>query len=152
PADAGPGRELHEAEGLRRGRVDHAPDIDVQLLTPLRELIRERNVDHPEGVLVDLDELGGLGALDGDDRVEDPLVKRTPYIEASFRDATHHLRGVLRRPDLVARVHSFGRVAEEEVLADSQSLRLEDRQQDLPRRPWVGRTLKDDQLAAPQRV
>ena len=46
---------------------------------------------------------------------------------------------------LVARVDALGRVAEEDVLADHGPGRLEDRLDDLVRRPRVGRRLEDDE-------
>ena len=61
-ADAGARREPHEPERLRRGGVDHRPDVDAELVAVDRELVDQRDVDVPEGVLQQLRELGLAGA------------------------------------------------------------------------------------------
>ena len=59
-ADAGARRELHEAERLRRGRVDHFPHVDAQLVAHDRHLVDQADVHRAEGVLEQLDQLGRL--------------------------------------------------------------------------------------------
>src|SRR5205814_6256890 len=44
PTDSGTGVERHEAVGLRRGGVDHFPDIDVHALAQHRQLVDESDV------------------------------------------------------------------------------------------------------------
>ena len=67
-AEAGPGLERHEAERLRRRRLDHLPHVDVHPVAQLRELVDERDVDRAEDVLEELRELGRLGRGDAVDR------------------------------------------------------------------------------------
>ena len=64
PPRPGPGLEGHEAERLRRGRVDDLPDVDVHPVAELRELVDERDVHRAEDVLEQLRQLGRLGRRD----------------------------------------------------------------------------------------
>ena len=70
-AEAGAGLERREAEGLRGGRVDDFPDVDVHPVAQLRQLVDERDVhgavDVFEQVLGQLGRLGRRQLVDGVD-------------------------------------------------------------------------------------
>ena len=76
PADAGPGRELHEPERLGRRGVDDLPDVEAHPLAQQRELVDERDVDVAEDVLEELRELGRVGRRQLDDLVVDVAQQR----------------------------------------------------------------------------
>ena len=105
------------------------------------QLVGERDVHGPEGVLVQLGRLGHHRARDGHHRLDDRLVEQLRAPQALVRDAAHELRGGVHVPVAVARVHALGRVAEEEVLTDDGAGALEDRPDDLlgprPGRSWT---------------
>src|SRR5438309_2461158 len=71
--DARPGREAHEPERLRRGRVDDLPDVETHPLAEQGELVDERDVDVPEDVFEELRHLGGVRRGDLDDAFVDGL-------------------------------------------------------------------------------
>ena len=60
PPAARPRQELHEAIGLGRRGVDHLPHVELEALAHERHLVGEADVDRAEGVLEELDHLGGL--------------------------------------------------------------------------------------------
>ncbi len=64
-ADARPGGEAHEPEGLGGGRVDGLPHVDAQVGGEHGQLVDQGDVDVPEGVLQQLGHLGLLGADTG---------------------------------------------------------------------------------------
>ena len=146
-AQPGAGVVREERERLRRGRLDDLPWRDAELVAHERELVRERDVDGAEGVLVQLRRLGDHRARDRDHVVDDLPVEELRAAPALVGDPGDELRRRLDRPVLVARVHALGRVAEEDVLADHGTGGLQDRLDDLVRRPWVSRRLQDDELA-----
>jgi len=74
PADPGAGVEGLEAERLGRGGVDDLPDVDVEGVGELRELVDERDVDRAVGVLEQLRQLGGAGRPDDVDPLHEPAV------------------------------------------------------------------------------
>ena len=57
-ADPGPGRERHVAERLGGRRLDRFPDVDAEVVREHGQLVHERDVDVPEGVLHQLGQLG----------------------------------------------------------------------------------------------
>ena len=71
----GPGIEAHEAERLRRGGVDHLPDVDPHPVAQHRELVDQRDVDRAEDVLEQLRQLRRLGRGDHQHLVADALVQ-----------------------------------------------------------------------------
>ena len=60
-AQAGPGPEGHEAEGLGGRCFDGLPDVDAHAVGEDGHLVDEGDVHGPEGVLDDLGHLGRLG-------------------------------------------------------------------------------------------
>src|SRR6202000_1524487 len=50
-AHSRPRLEAHEAERLGRGGVDHLPDVDVETVAELGQLVDESDVDRAEDVL-----------------------------------------------------------------------------------------------------
>src|SRR5436309_1910809 len=74
PADAGTGRELHEAEWLRRRRLDHFPHVHAELVADDRHLVDEADVHTAESVLQDLDELCRLRGRNRHERVDGRLI------------------------------------------------------------------------------
>ena len=143
-ARAGVVRE--EAERLRGGGLDHFPGRDPEPVAHQGKLVRERDVDRAERVLVQLRGLGDHWARDGLHSVDDLLVQQRGAPKALLCDAGDELGGVLDRERRVAGIDAFRRVAEEEVLAHLAARPLfEDRQDDLLRRPRMRRRLEDDQ-------
>ena len=61
-ADARARRELHEAERLRRRRVDDFPHVHAELVADDRHLVHEPDVHRPERVLEQLHQLGRFRA------------------------------------------------------------------------------------------
>ena len=53
--------EAHEAEGLGRGGVDHLPDVDLEPVAELGQLVDQGDVDRAEDVLQQLRQLRRLG-------------------------------------------------------------------------------------------
>jgi hypothetical protein len=103
------GQELHEAIGLRGGRVDDLPDVEVETVAHQRHLVGEPDVDGAEGVLEELHHLGALGRGDLDDAVEDRLVHRRRQFRAQRRLAAHHLGDLAQRELRVGRVDALRR-------------------------------------------
>ena len=58
PADARPGAERQVAERLGRRRLDRFPHVDAEVTREHGQLVHERDVDVPEGVLHQLGQLG----------------------------------------------------------------------------------------------
>src|SRR5205823_8892567 len=119
-AKARPGLEAHEAERLRRSRVDDLPDVEAHPVAELRKLVDECDVDRAEDVLEQLRQLGRLRRGDGEDGVERGLVELDGALGASVRQAADDLRRALGRPVLAAWVDALRRESEVEVLAGLQ--------------------------------
>ena len=149
PAHAGARREAHVAERLGAGGVDGAPDVDVERGGEHRQLVDERDVHVPEGVLEQLDQLGLGRRAHGHDLVDERAVERLDAEPRRLVDARHHLGRVHEAPPGVAGVDALGRVPEEE-LAGPQPRLLEDRPHQLVGGPGVGRRLEDDERAGSQ--
>jgi hypothetical protein len=90
PAQAGPRVEGHEPEGLAGGRVDDLPDVDAQGAGHEGDLVDEADVDGADGVLQELDHLGGLGRGDGDDVGSNVAVEAGGEVGAGWGDPPHH--------------------------------------------------------------
>ncbi len=71
------------AKGFEGRSLDHLPGRDPELVAHERELVREGDVDRPEGVLVELRGLGDDRARDPDDDVDDLLVEELGPARAS---------------------------------------------------------------------
>ena len=95
-ADARARRELHEAERLRRGRVDDLPHVDAELVADDRHLVDEPDVDRAERVLEQLHQLGRFGRRHRDDRVDARSRRAPSRLRCRRRDAADDLRRVLR--------------------------------------------------------
>ncbi len=117
PAEAGAGLEAHEPERLRRGGVDHFPDVDAHAVAELREFVHERDVHRTEDVLEELGQLRRLRRRDRDHGLERALVEGDGALGAGRGDPADDLGRRLRRPVRAARVDALGREGEEEVLA-----------------------------------
>src|SRR6476661_7800911 len=115
-ADTGAWRELHEAERLGCRCVDHFPDVNSELFTDDHHLVDETDVDRPEGILEQLDELGRLSARNRDNDLETRRIKRRRDFSASGRDTADDFRRVLGVPVWIARIDSLGAESEEHVL------------------------------------
>ncbi len=146
-AEARAGIVREEGERLRARGVDHLPDGDPEPVAHHGELVRQRDVDRAEGVLVELGRLCDRRARHRHHGVHDLRVDRLGAAAALLRHAGHELGGGAHRPGLVAGVDALGRVPEEEVLADLAAVRLEDGEQDLQRGAGIGRGLQDHELA-----
>ena len=149
PADARTGCEPHVAERLGAGGVDGAPDVDAERVGEHRQLVDERDVDVPEGVLEQLDQLGVGGRRHRHDLVDQRSVERLDAPERRLVDARHDLGRVHEAPPRVAGVDALGRVAEEE-LARLQSRLLEQRTDQLVGGARVRRRLEDHQRTGAQ--
>jgi hypothetical protein len=67
PPDAGAGVETGmKPNGLDAARVDDLPDVDAEVLAQDRQLVDQRDVDVPEGVLEQLGHLGRLRRADAE--------------------------------------------------------------------------------------
>ena len=149
PPRPGPGLERLEAERLRRGGLDHLPDVDPHPVAELRELVDERDVDRAVDVLEQLRQLGRLGRRDlvhGVDRACG-RAPPPPSVQAGVRPPTtfgvvfvvQSVRPGSTRSGDIARWKSSP--------ALSPLPCLEDRLHDLARRARVGRRLEHDELA-----
>src|SRR2546421_10714742 len=96
PADAGTGRELHEAEWLRRRRLDHFPHVHAELVADDRHLVDETDVHAAERVLEDLDELCRLRGGDRHERVDGRLIQCHRDLQTGGRDPPADPRRVSR--------------------------------------------------------
>ena len=114
-ADARAGLEREKAERLRGGRVDRLPHIDVEGIGIDRQLVHQRDVDVPEGVLEKLRQLGLAGARHGHRRVDDRVEEAPHCVQGRRIDAGDDLRRVDQVPDGVPRIDAFGAVAEVEI-------------------------------------
>ena len=94
PSDARAWLEGHEPERLRRGGVQHLPGVDVQLVAEHRELVHERDVHMPEGVLEELRGLPDARRRDRHDLVDELLVERDRDLERGPGRAADDLRRV----------------------------------------------------------
>jgi hypothetical protein len=139
-----------ERERLRRGGLDHLPGGDPEPVAHERELVRERDVDGAEGVLVQLRRLRHHRARHGDDRVHDLAVEELCPLAAFVRDACDELRRGLDRVALVAGIDALGRVPEEEVASDLAARLAQDGEDDLLRRSRVRGRLEHDELPRAQ--
>ena len=59
-ADAGAGLQDVDAR-MAVGQLDHLPDVEAHAVADHRQLVGEGDVDVAEGVLGQLDQLGGVG-------------------------------------------------------------------------------------------
>ncbi len=143
PADSGAGRESHVAERFGRRGVDRPPDVDAEVAGEHRQLVDERDVDVPERVLEQLDELGLLARTDGNGLVDERVEERLHRLQRGLVGAAHDLGRVDEPVRRVAGVDSFGRVAEVVVAAQQARRLLEDRGEELGRRSRIGGALED---------
>ena len=140
PPTPGPGREAHEAERLGGSQVDHRPDVDPELVAVDGELVDERDVDVPEGVLQQLRHLGLAGAGRGHHALDDIPVERGNCGGGGVVHPGDDLRRVAETPRGVARIDALRAVAEVEVRPGPQArARLQDRREDLLGGARVGR-------------
>ena len=143
--------EGHEAERLGGRGIDCLPHVDTELATEHRQLVHQRDVHVPEGVLDELGQLrfarGGHGHSPG----RDPLVEALHRGQRGIVDAGHDLRRGGQRPGLVPRVDALRAVAEVEVRPrDQRGTVLEPRQHLLLRGSRVGGGLHDHRGARAQ--
>src|SRR6185503_20031615 len=86
--------ERHEAEWLGRRGFDYFPYIDVHAAAHHRDLIGEADVDHAEGVLEKLHQLGDLGRTDGNHAFESLRVKVRSHFGAFRRRPSDHFGNI----------------------------------------------------------
>ena len=145
-AHSGPWVEGHEAERLRRSRVDGLPRIDVESLEDEGDLVHERDVHGTEQVLDDFRGLRDPRMTHGDHPTDHLRVEGVGELRRRFIQAPDELRDVLDPISRVARVDPLGRERDAEVHSRAEPSRLEDRDEDLFRRPRVRCALEDDEL------
>jgi hypothetical protein len=116
-----PREEGHEAEGLGGGGADDLEGVDSEPARELGHLVDEADVDRAEGVLQQLDHLGGVGARHGDHVVDDLRVEGLAHGEAPRRGAAEDLGRVAGAVVLVARIDPLGAEADEDVLAQGEA-------------------------------
>src|SRR5438552_13512919 len=138
--------EGKEAERLRGGGLDDLARVDAQSAAHERELVRQRDVDVPEHVLVELGELRDLRAGDLDHLVDDLPVEERRHLAAGPSDSADDLGDLPNREPAVSGVDALRREGEEEALAAPAPTRLEEREKQLLGRARVRRRLQDDQL------
>lgn len=138
------GPEWQEVPLGARG-LEHVQGVDAEPVEDDGQLVHERDVQVALGVL---DDLGGLGLLDGrrgvHARSDDGTVERGDPVQGFRTVARHHLgdagQGVLP----VAGVDALGRVAHEKVLPPGQpALPLQDGHAHFLGHAWVHRGLED---------
>jgi hypothetical protein len=144
--------ERREAERLRRRRVDHLPHVDPHAIEEDLQLVHERDVDAAVGVLEDLRGLGDARRADGDDALDDRAVERARDARTRGRRPADELRDRARREATVRRILPLGREREEDVAPHREPARLEERADDLVRRPGVGGALEHHELPGPERA
>jgi len=93
-AQAGTGREAHEAVWLRRRGLDDLADVDPQTVRDDRHLVHETDVHRSEGVLQQLREFRDLGRRNAHDLVDDPFVEAGGEFAAGGGESAHDLRRV----------------------------------------------------------
>ena len=104
----------------RQPGFDDLPDVQAELVAHQQHLVGHGDVDGAEGVLVDLDHLGGLGGGDRDNRIERGGVECAPHRKALGRCAADDFGGVPGRPVGAPGIHALRREAEEEIPAQLQ--------------------------------
>ena len=146
-ADAGPRVEGHEAVRLGRRGVDDLHDVQLEHARDLRQLVGERDVDRPEGVLHQLGHLGSAGRRHLVHGVRVPgersggLVRTAPGGPA--HDAGHGLVAV----PVVARVDALGAEGHCDVLAGNQTALGQRADQEVGGAADVRRRGQDQRLA-----
>jgi hypothetical protein len=145
--DARPRIERHEAEGLGGRRVDDFLGAHSEASAHQRELIRERDVDVAEDVLVKLGQLGDLWTRDLADTRDDLAVQHRGQARAGGSNAAHDLGDVFDLEGRVRRVDALRREGQEEILAHLRAPAPEDWKQQPLGGLRVGRALEDHELA-----
>src|SRR2546426_2149006 len=146
PADSRTRVKWQEPKRLGAGRLDHLAGANPQAPTHERELVRQRDVDVPEDVFVQLGQLSHLWARHFDDLVNDLPVKEPREACARRGHAADNLRNVFELVDAVPGIDPLRREGEKDVLAHQGSPRLKEGDQELLGGPRIGRALQDDQL------
>ena len=144
-AEAGAGREGHEAEGLGARRLDDFPDVDVHAVAEHLHLVDHGDVHAAEDVLEQLGELGHAGARHGHRVLEGARVEGLGDLEAGGRVAADDLRNRLGVEALVARVLALGAEGQVEVHAGLEAALLQQGLEDLVRGARVGGGLEDEE-------
>ena len=148
PAQAGTGGELHEAEGLAGGGIDHLPDIHAHAVAHNGKLVDHGDVDHAEGVLKQLGHLGCLGGGDGVDVLKGSAVPGGGDLGAGGGDASHDLGGVAGGVIGATGVDALGGEGEEPILADLETVGFaQPGKEDLAGGAGVGGGFEDDDHA-----
>ena len=80
-SDARTGGEPHVAERLGGGGVDRLPHVDAEITGEHRQLVDQRDVHVPEGVLEQLGQLRFLGAAHGHRLLDDAVVEALDGLE-----------------------------------------------------------------------
>jgi hypothetical protein len=108
PPDAGPRPEGLVAEGLGGRAPQHVPHVDADLVAVPGELVDERDVHVPVGVLKQLGQFGLTGAAGHDDAADESFVERGAPLGAQRGAASHDLRSGADVEGGVAGVDPFG--------------------------------------------
>ena len=152
PPRPGPGIERLEPERLGLRRLDHLPDVDTHPIKQDFQLIDQRDIHSPIGVLEDLARLGDLEPGNRHDPDDHPAVEGGGHFQAGGIEPADDLGNRGRRVIRIAGVLTLGTEGEEEVRADRQAPRLEDRQDDVAGRSGIGGALEDDELPRPEPI
>ena len=139
---------------LGAGRLEHLGGVEIEFVEKDRELVDERDVHVPLGVL---DDLGRLGDADRGCAVnpcaDDPAVQFGHSVRGLGRGSADDLYDVGEAPSAVPGVDSLRGVADREVLVDLQAGRLlKDRDAVLLGAPRIHRGLVDHKVAGFQGV
>ena len=145
PPRPGPGIERHEAEWLGGRRVDHFPYVDAHAVAHQRDLIGQADIDHAERILEQLDHLGHLRRADRNHFLQRLRVEYVAHFRTSGRRAANHFRNVRGVVLCIARIDSFRREAQKEILAHLQAALLEHGQHNFVGGTGIGRRFQNDQ-------
>ena len=145
PPTPGPGQNGMKPNGLVEAAPDRLPQVDVEIARQEGELVDERDVHVPEGVLDQLGHLGLARRRHELDLVDERPVEPRGEIAVALGQTPDDLRGLGDVVELAAGVDAFGRVGEREVASRTQTRRLQDRAQDLFGRSRVGGRFEDDE-------
>ena len=150
-AQAGPGIEGHEAEWLRRGRIDHLPHVDSHLRVDHLELVDQCDIDRSEDVFRELRGLGDAAAGNRNDLLDDPPVEVLGPLPAGRRQSADDFWNLRELAPRISRILTLRREAQMKITAgDEAAAFLEDRPHDVFRGARVCRRFKHDQVAFTQ--
>src|SRR5262252_1999165 len=114
-AEPRPWIKRHEAEWLRRRRVDHFPHINTHAVAHQRDFVHQADVDHAECVLQELNHLGYLCRTHWYNGLEALRIEQPAHFGACRRDAADYLWDIRGLVLGISWIHAFRGEAKEKV-------------------------------------